>query len=119
MSLRAVFSVVAQKGWKINSMDIKAAFLQGENIKRELFILPPPEAKTMKIWKLKKCIYGLCDASLMWYDKVKNTMKSLNGKVSKTDPAVFYWTDSNGLIGVVACHVDDFFGQETRNLRKL
>ena len=44
-----MLSVVAQKKWKLNSIDIKAAFLQGENIDRELYVLPPKEANTDKI----------------------------------------------------------------------
>ena len=28
--------------------------------------------------------------------------------MSRVDPAVFYWHDSNGLVGILAVHVDDF-----------
>ena len=44
-----MFSGIAQKKWKLNSLDIKAAFLQGENVDRELHVLPPKEANTDKI----------------------------------------------------------------------
>ena len=37
-------AVIAQKGWVINSMDIKTAFLQGNCLEREIFIQPPKEA---------------------------------------------------------------------------
>ena len=39
---------VVQRKWNLNSIDIKVAFLPGENIDRELYILPPKEAKTEK-----------------------------------------------------------------------
>ena len=108
-SLRLVLSVIAQKKWKINSIDIKTAFLQGEQIQREVFLRPPKEANAPgKVWKLNKCVYGLVDASLKWYEKVKTTLIECRGKVSRVDPAVFYWHDSNGLTGILAVHVDDF-----------
>ena len=62
-SLRTVMAITAQKKWKLNSIDIKTAFLQGEEIDREIYVLPPKEALTNKVWLLKKCIYGLGDAS--------------------------------------------------------
>ena len=67
-SLRLILSVIAQKKWKINSVDIKTAFLQGEKIPREVYLQPPKEANSARnIWKLNKCVYGLADASLKWY----------------------------------------------------
>lgn len=36
-------------------------------------------------------------------------MKQLGARVSKVDPAVFYWLDQYGKVkGVLASHVDDF-----------
>ena len=52
--LRVVLSIIAQKKWKLNSIDIKAAVLQGENFDREIYVLPPKEDNTNKIWLLKK-----------------------------------------------------------------
>ena len=42
-------------------MDIKSAFLQGKSIQRDVFIKPPKEANTNKLWKLKTTVYGLCE----------------------------------------------------------
>jgi len=61
------------------------------------------------LWKLKKCVYGLADASLYWYNKVKELLLSTAGKMSQVDPAVFYWqNEQSEVTGVLACHVDDF-----------
>lgn len=91
-------------------MDIKSAFLQGMELSRDIFIRPPPEADSEgTVWKLKKCVYGLADASLYWYNRVKEIMLRAAGKMSKVDPAVFYWLDQDSAVtGVLACHVDDF-----------
>ena len=109
-SLRVILSIFAQNKWLPHSMDIKTAFLQGLEIQRDIFIKPPNEAKSSgKIWKLKKCVYGLSDASLHWYNMVKYVMKSCHAHISTVDPAVFYWLNSDGKVkGILACHVDDF-----------
>lgn len=61
------------------------------------------------LWKLKKYVYGLADASLYWYNKVKELMLDAGGKMSQVDPAVFFWLNAHSEVtGVLACHVDDF-----------
>ena len=109
-SLRMIMAVICQRKWQLNSMDIKAAFLQGKELTRNIYIRPPPEARSQGIlWKLKKCVYGLADASLYWYNKVKDTMYQLGAVLSQVDPAVFYWLDdSYNVMGILSCHVDDF-----------
>lgn len=110
-ALRTVIAVTMQKGWKLQSMDIKTAFLQGEKLNRDVYVYPPKEANCSpgKIWKLKKCVYGLSDASLQWYGRVKRFMVENGGKMTKSDPSVFCWHDSDKqLQGLFAVHVDDF-----------
>ena len=52
-------------------MDLKTVFLQGKSIERDVFIKPPKEANTNKLWKLNTTVYGLCDAPREWYLSVK------------------------------------------------
>ena len=53
-SLRLVLAIVAQKGWKASSIDIKTAFLQGEELTHEVYIIPPKELRRPEIvWHLK------------------------------------------------------------------
>ena len=118
-SLRLVLSIIMQKKWSINSIDIKTAFLQGEKMQRKVYLHPPKEANANgKVWLLEKCVYGLADASLKWYEKVRKTLEECGGTESKVDPAVFYWHDSNGLAGVLAVHVDDFLWAGTHLFEK-
>lgn len=60
------------------------------------------------MWKLKKCVYGLTDASMKWYKRVKSTMIHLGGKMSSVDSALFIWHKNDCLQGLIAVHVDDF-----------
>ncbi|CAC5421995.1 unnamed protein product [Mytilus coruscus] len=104
----------------MNSVDIKTAFLQGEKMQREVYLRPPKEVKANgKVCRLNKCVYGLADASLKCYEKIKTTLLDCEGTVSKIDSAVFYWHDEKGLTGVLAVHVDDFFGQAPVPLREV
>ena len=80
-SLRAVMVIAATCQWKVMSLDVRSAFLQGKEIQRSVFLKPPDEAGTDKLWHLKKTIYGLGDASRKWYLKVKETLESLNVKI--------------------------------------
>lgn len=109
-SLRLVLAVICQNKWKVNSVDIKSAFLDGMELSRDIYLCPPPEAgKDNVLWKLKKCVYGPADASLYWYNEVKDIMLNTGGKISQVDPAVFYWqNEQSEITGVLACHVDDF-----------
>lgn len=57
----------------------------------------------------KNCVYGLADALLYWYNRVKDIVLKAGGKMSKVDPAVFCWLEQDCIVtGVLACHVDDF-----------
>ena len=89
-TFRGVLTLTVQNNWSIQAIDIKTAFLQGEHIDRDIFVVPPPEANCSKgyIWKLSKCIYGLSDASLKLYSIVKAFVSSNSGYISKTDPAL-------------------------------
>ncbi|CAG2211672.1 unnamed protein product [Mytilus edulis] len=89
-SLRLVLAILAQR--------------------RKIYIKPPMEAQCKDIiWKLRKCVYGLSDASLSWYNRVKEVLEQCKVSVSKVDPAVFFWKNNKGSVeGVLTCHVDDF-----------
>ena len=77
-SLRLLFVLCGSLSWRIHSIDISSAFLQGGKLERELFLKPPKDACTADfVWLLKRCIYGLNDAPRSWYNKVKDVLISL------------------------------------------
>ena len=68
-SLRLCFVTAPSMGWKIHSLDITSAFLQGNAIERDVYLEPPAEFyEHGMLWKLKRCIYGLNDAPRAWYE---------------------------------------------------
>ena len=108
-SLRVLMCILAAKRWTLNSMVIKSAYLPGIPINKELYMVPPKEADTKNLWKLKKCVYGLSDAGCHWHLKVVQELKALGASQLKLDIAVFAWHDPNGVCcGIMATHVDDF-----------
>lgn len=124
--LRILLSISSQKDWKIHSVDIKTAFLQGGDIERTLYLKPPKEASTKNLWLLRKCPYGLRDASLSWYKNLASFMKNAKMRICRTDPAIFYYYKHDELQGIAGIHVDDiiFAGSDqfhtdvVKNLKK-
>ena len=52
-TFRIAVSIAAMKSWKIKTTHIKSAFLQDQNIKQYLFLVPPKESgDENKLWKL-------------------------------------------------------------------
>ena len=117
-SFRSVLGIAALKGWTLQTIDVKSAFLQGQELDRLVFVKPPKEVKTNKIWRLKKCLYGLKDASRKWYDIVKKTLIDLGCTLSKTDPAIFVFKKDGIVSGVLGTHVDDFLFAGTESFQK-
>ena len=108
-NLRMILTIAATNKWKVCSLDIKSAFLQGRELEREVYVKPPKEYDDGYLWKLNKTMYGLKDAPREWYLKVIEVMNELKAQKSTIDDAVFYWKNGDGdLIGVCSCHVDDF-----------
>ena len=63
-TFRSMLAISVKNGWEIKTTDITSAFLQGDQIDREVLMRPPPEAglKKNQVWKLEKPLYGLNDA---------------------------------------------------------
>ena len=63
-SLRVAFGLGTDNNWDIETIDIKAAFLQSQHIKREVYVTPPKEVQLENgIGRLRKPVYGLIDAA--------------------------------------------------------
>ena len=75
---------------------------------RTIFIKPPKECNTDKLWQLSKCVYGLADAPRSFYLHLKESMYNLSVSCHPLDAGLFFQLDASGqLMGIIACHVDD------------
>ena len=103
-------SIAANEQFNIKSLDVTSAFLQGYPLERDVFVLPPVEARMEgKIWKLKKSCYGLYDASRAWYLAVKEQLLKIGIKNLSGDDALFYLMKDGKMIDLCILYVDDFF----------
>ena len=104
------FAVAANEGFKLRSIDIRAAFLQAKCLDREVYMEPPKDVKKEgKIWKLKKPLYGLNDASRKFWLKVREVYDECRLKILDGDEVFNYRHLKNGdLEGMISSHVDDF-----------
>ena len=109
-AFRVFLALTVAENWIIESTDVKSAFLQGQELDREVFVEPPVEAKASgKIWRMLKPLYGLRDAPRRWYLSVAEYLISLGFAQCKLDSSVFMFIDNNKqLNGLVLVHVDDF-----------
>ena len=109
-AIRLFLTIVASMKWNLKMTDIKSAFLQGNELEREVYIKPPIESGTSDgfVWKLKHGLYGLKDGARQFYISVRDELISLGLTQMKLDPAMFTYFKDGQLHGIICCHVDDF-----------
>ena len=119
-----VLMLAARNRWKITSQDVTCAFLQSSAIQRDVFVRPPLEKRIPgTIWKLKKTVYGLADASRGFYMNFSDHLKKYGCVKSKMDPAMYlYFSDNNEETkepsGITVTHVDDVMSAGGKQFKK-
>ncbi|CAK0788366.1 unnamed protein product [Prorocentrum cordatum] len=100
--------------------DVKSAFLQGEELDRDLFVRPTGDIAEFlglrpgQVAILKKSAYGLVQAPRAWHQAVNKKLQELGWRQLESDPCVWILTRfiSEGqpeyIIGMALSHVDDF-----------
>ena len=84
--LKLCLSVIKREKWKVRAIDVKTAYLQGKNI--EYVVKPPREAKTEKLWKLRKAVYGLKDAARVLYETVVGMLAKMGRRNKQVGPNI-------------------------------
>ena len=117
-TIRFLLALAAINGWEIHQLDAKNAFLNGK-LENEIYFKPPPMCKTKKdeAWLLKKAIYGLKNAPLIFYKTFSETLIKCGFTVSKINPCLIY---HEKLEVYVALYVDDLLvvGSSIKNINK-
>ena len=118
-TLKFCLTVIKLKKCICYTLNVKTAYLQGDKIQREVYLKPPNERNWSGLWKLKKTVYGLKDATKAWYSKVVKVVEELGGERSRLEPNVFFWKKETKLNGILCLHADDFcYGGTKSFLRK-
>ena len=108
-----IFTVIAaMERWDIKTSDVASAFLQGVEIDRDVYVVPPKEKRVPKVlWRLLKPVYGLVDAPRGWYLALDEEFVNAGCERSLLDPSMYLYFSYNGdqkaLSGLALTHVDD------------
>ena len=106
-SYRALLSLAAKMNLEAHHLDIETAFLNG-TLDEEIYMKAPNESNTRSdnLWKLRKSLYGLKQASHVWNKLLDSTLKQLGFSRCNKDTCVYLYRSKNAFI-ILAVHVDD------------
>ena len=107
-TVKTLFAIAATNNWKVKTVDVTAAFLQGKRLEREVYVRPPAEYRQEdEVWQLLKGLYGLKEASMLWFKEVTAFFKENGCQVLTGDLAAFVCHQDGQVTGLVVIHVDD------------
>jgi hypothetical protein len=73
-AIRILLAFSMAKGFKLHQVDVKSAFLNGV-LEEEVHVMQPPGFESEKyphrVYKLRKVLYGLKQASRAWYGRLR------------------------------------------------
>jgi len=106
-SYRALLALATKLNLEAHHLDIETAFLNG-TLDEEIYMKAPDRFNTEKngIWKLRKSLYGLKQASHVWNKLLDGTLKKLGFNRCGKDTCVYLFQSGTKFI-ILAVHVDD------------
>ena len=91
-TIRLLLATAALENWDIEALDVKTAFLYGD-LDEEIYMQQPEgfiiKGQENKVYKLKKAIYGLKQASHAWNKQADKSLKSLGFKQCLSDSGIY------------------------------
>jgi hypothetical protein len=91
-SVRLLFTLAAQEGWRVHHMDVKSAFLN-DDLKEDVYLHQPSgfaiPGKEGKVLRLCKSLYGLRQAPKAWNAKLDSTLKTMGFGQSPHEAAIY------------------------------
>jgi hypothetical protein len=91
-SVRLLFALAAQEGWRVHHMNVKSDFLNG-NLKEEVYVHQPPgfaiPDKEGKVLHLRKALYSLRQAPRAWNAKLDSTLKGMGFGQSPHEAVIY------------------------------
>lgn len=102
-SLRMLLGIAQNRGYELQTFDIKTAFLYGK-LEEPAYMYPPEGMDIDGICKLEKSLYGMKQAPLMWNTRIKDYLKLKGMFPLVSEPCIF--TNSEGSL-ILGLYVDD------------
>eukprot|EP00438_Fugacium_kawagutii_P026759 Skav216449 [mRNA] locus=scaffold50:462658:469839:- [translate_table: standard] len=121
LAFSTMMFVAGQKGWKLSAGDIEAAFLNGDEARRNLYFSQPvrglPGVEEGALIEVIKGVFGLCTSPRLWWERLSRDLTELDIVVNgvklklvqhELDACYFLLRDGQGeLHGALLTHVDD------------
>ena len=108
-TVRIILTLALHYGWPIRRLYINNAFLQG-HLEDDVYMEQPPrfidDASPTHVFKLRKTIDGLRQASHAWYTELRNFLLTQGFKNSRSDTSLFIF-HQNGLTHYLLVYVDN------------
>jgi histone deacetylase 1/2 len=97
-TIRAVLAVSVSRGWSLQQLDVKNAFLHGV-LNEQVYMCQPPGFEDPSfphhICKLDKALYGLKQAPRAWFARLSSKLIALGFMPSKADTSLFLYHKSD------------------------
>ncbi|WVZ76340.1 hypothetical protein U9M48_024323 [Paspalum notatum var. saurae] len=118
-AIRILLAFAASKGFKLQQMDVKSAFLNGF-IEEEVYERQPPGFESARfpdrVYKLRKALYGLKQAPRAWYGRLKSFLLKSGFVMGSVDKTLFLLSHGGDTL-IVQIYVDDIiFGGSSHAL---
>jgi hypothetical protein len=100
-AIRILLAFPTSKGFKLQQMDVKSAFLNGV-IHEEVFVKQPLGFENPKypnhVYKLSKALYGLKKATHTWYARLKTFLLDHGYMMRSVDKTLFSLKHGNDFL---------------------
>ncbi|WVZ90066.1 LOW QUALITY PROTEIN: hypothetical protein U9M48_036398 [Paspalum notatum var. saurae] len=118
-AIRILLAFAASKGFKLQQMDVKSAFLNGF-IEEEVYVRQPLGFESARfldrVYKLGKALYGLKQAPRAWYARLKSFLLKYGFVMRSVDKTLFLLSRGGDTL-IVQIYVDDIiFGGSSHAL---
>ncbi|WVZ89228.1 hypothetical protein U9M48_035656 [Paspalum notatum var. saurae] len=118
-AIRILLAFAASKGFKLQQMDVKSAFLNGF-IEEEVYVRQPPGFESARfpdwVYKLRKALYSLKQAPRAWYARLKSFLLKSGFVMGSVDKTLFLLSRGGDTL-IVQIYVDDIiFGGSSHAL---
>ncbi|WVZ53009.1 hypothetical protein U9M48_004002 [Paspalum notatum var. saurae] len=118
-AIRILLAFAASKGFKLQQIDVKSAFLNGF-IEEEVYVKQPPGFESARfpdrVYKLRKALCGLKQAPRAWYARLKSFLLKSGFVMGSVDKTLFLLSHG-GDTQIVQIYVDNIiFGGSSHAL---
>ncbi|WVZ80445.1 hypothetical protein U9M48_027918 [Paspalum notatum var. saurae] len=118
-AIRILLAFAASKGFKLQQIDVKSAFLNGF-IEEEVYVRQPPGFESARfpyrVYKLRKALYDLKQAPRAWYARLMSFLLKSGFVMGSVDKTLFLLSRGSDTL-IVQIYVDDIiFGGSSHAL---